>query len=109
MSLLPVRYSNAYSSIEPCPAESTKRSRSGHFGSAASNFKNCVNSTVAISAAPLGRPGRPGFGLFHGIHGEAANRIGHTGVIDIRHGDIPREVGARERSAPGLDAIRPRN
>ena len=30
--------------------------------------------------------GMAGFGLFHGIHGETANRIGHTGVIDVRHG-----------------------
>jgi hypothetical protein len=26
-----------------------------------SNFRNCVNSTVAMSAAPIGRPGWPDF------------------------------------------------
>src|SRR5580693_123993 len=36
-----------------------KRSRSGQTGSPASNFRNCVNKTVAISAAPIGRPGCP--------------------------------------------------
>src|SRR5215218_9737993 len=36
-----------------------KRSRSGQVGSVASYFRNLVNSTVATSAAPMGRPGWP--------------------------------------------------
>ncbi len=38
-----------------------KRSRSGQAGSAGSNFRKRVNSTVATSAAPIGRPGWPDF------------------------------------------------
>src|SRR3712207_1923027 len=45
--------------MEPWPAESTNRSRSGQAGSAASYFRNLVNSTVAMSAAPMCRPGWP--------------------------------------------------
>src|SRR6476620_11694541 len=45
--------------MEPWPDESTKRSRSGQRGSAASNFRNLVNSTVATSAMPIGMPGWP--------------------------------------------------
>ena len=33
----------------------------GPVGAAGSNFRNCVNSTVATSAAPMGRPGWPDF------------------------------------------------
>src|SRR5215469_12860230 len=47
--------------MEPCPADSTKRSRSGQAGSAAENFRNCANRTVAASAIPIGRPGWPHF------------------------------------------------
>src|SRR4051812_3335544 len=47
--------------MEPCPADRMKRSRSGHLGSAGSNFRKRVNSTVAMSAAPIGRPGWPDF------------------------------------------------
>src|SRR5690606_6918425 len=46
-------------SIEPWPADSTKRSRSGQRGSAASNFRKREKRTVAMSAAPRGRPGWP--------------------------------------------------
>src|SRR5829696_4699629 len=47
--------------MEPWPAESTKRSRSGQRGAAGSNLRKRVNRTVAISAAPIGRPGWPDF------------------------------------------------
>src|SRR5919107_651977 len=47
--------------MEPWPAESTKRSRSGHVGSLASYLRYFVNRTVAMSAAPSGRPGCPDF------------------------------------------------
>src|SRR3712207_9571262 len=47
--------------MEPCPAESTKRSRSGQRGSAASNFRKRVHSAVAASAIPMGMPGCPDF------------------------------------------------
>ena len=59
-----------------------------------------MNSTVAMSAAPIGKPGMAGFRLLDGIHGEATDRIGHTGMIDLRHDENPPEmrsllVGAR--------------
>src|SRR5215218_4849834 len=38
-----------------------KRSRSGQNGAAASYFRCRVNSAVAMSAAPIGRPGWPDF------------------------------------------------
>src|ERR1051325_11533998 len=47
--------------LEAGRAESTKRSRSGQAGSAGSNFRNRLNKTVAISAAPMGKTGGPGF------------------------------------------------
>src|SRR4028119_179711 len=47
--------------MDPCPAERTKRSRSGQAGSAASNFRKRVQSTVAASAMPIGMPGWPDF------------------------------------------------
>ena len=47
------------SNMEPWPAERMKRSRSGQWGSPASKLRNWVNSTVAKSAAPMGRPGWP--------------------------------------------------
>jgi hypothetical protein len=33
-----------------------------------------------------------GFRLFDGIHGKPANRIGHTGMIDLRHDENPPEM-----------------
>ena len=48
-------------SIDPCPADRTKRSRSGQCGSVASNFRCSSNRTVAASAMPIGMPGCPDF------------------------------------------------
>ena len=36
--------------------------------------------------------GVAGFRLFDGIHGKPANRIGHTGMIDLRHDENPPEM-----------------
>ena len=36
--------------------------------------------------------GMAGFRLFDGIHGEPADRIGHTGMIDLRHDENPPEM-----------------
>src|SRR6185369_313206 len=36
--------------------------------------------------------GMAGFRLFDGIHGKPANRIGHTGMIDLRHDENPPEM-----------------
>ena len=36
--------------------------------------------------------GMAGIGLLHGIHGEPADRIGHTGMIDARHDENPSEM-----------------
>src|SRR6185437_13972916 len=44
---------------EPCPGDSTKRSRSNHPGLAGLYFRNRVQSTYAIDAAPIGIPGWP--------------------------------------------------
>ena len=47
--------------------------------------------------------GMAGLRLLHGVHGEATDRIGHTGVVDLRHDENPPEMrslmtirGARE-------------
>src|SRR3954468_3960951 len=47
--------------MEPWPADSTKRSRSGHCGALGSNFRDLPNNTVATSAMPIGMPGCPDF------------------------------------------------
>ena len=49
----------AYSSIEAWPADSTKRSRSGHAGSAGLWRRWRVKSTYARGASPIGAPGCP--------------------------------------------------
>ena len=67
--------------MEPWPAESTKRSRSAQFGSAASNFRYLRHSVVAASAMPIGMPGMAGFGGFHRIDGERADGVGHDAVF----------------------------
>ncbi|MDO9060825.1 MAG: hypothetical protein Q7U92_17635, partial [Bradyrhizobium sp.] len=33
-----------------------------------------------------------GLGLLDGVHGKAADRIGHTGMIDLRHDENPPEM-----------------
>src|SRR4029453_5067161 len=47
--------------IDPCPAERTKRSRSGQRGFDGECFRYLVHSTYAIGAAPIGNPGCPEF------------------------------------------------
>jgi hypothetical protein len=36
--------------------------------------------------------GMAGFGLLDGVHGQATDRIGHTGMIDLRHDENPPEM-----------------
>ena len=36
--------------------------------------------------------GMAGFRLLDGVHGEATDRIGHTGMIDLRHDENPPEM-----------------
>src|SRR5215211_2879745 len=33
-----------------------------------------------------------GFGLLDGVHGEPTDRVGHTGMIDLRHDEYPTEM-----------------
>ncbi len=47
--------------MEACPAESTNRSRFGHFGSRESKWRYLDQRTYAMSAAPMGAPGCPDF------------------------------------------------
>src|SRR5690606_14697937 len=47
--------------MEPCPADSTKRSRLIHDGLAGLCFMKRVHSSYAIGAAPIGMPGCPDF------------------------------------------------
>ncbi len=54
-----MRCSSAYWSIEPCPFESTKRSRSGQAGLAGLWRRWRRHSASAISAMPIGMPGWP--------------------------------------------------
>src|SRR5580692_3354248 len=60
-SFTPAKCSVAYSSIEACPAESTKRSRFSHFGSAGSYFRKYCHSENITGARPMGAPGCPEF------------------------------------------------
>jgi len=59
---------------------------SGQFGSAASNFRNCVNSTVAMSAAHR-QAGMPELAF---STASMASRGSHWpyGMIDARHDEI---------------------
>ena len=50
--------------------------------------------------------GMAGFRLLDGVHGEATDRIGHTGVIDLRHDENPLEMRCLVTSAPAMDAVR---
>ncbi len=79
----PVRYSSEYSSMQPCPAESTNRSRSGQCGSAASNLRKRDHSAVAASAMPIGRPGWPDFAFSTASMASArmASAMRRSGVI----------------------------
>jgi hypothetical protein len=55
----PARCKSEYSSIEPWPADSTKRSRSGQLGAAGSTTRWRCHRAYAMGAAPIGRPGWP--------------------------------------------------
>src|SRR5579872_2241279 len=57
----PVRYSTLYRSIDAWPHESTKRSRLGQSGCAASYRKCLVKSRYASGASAIGVPGCPEF------------------------------------------------
>ena len=61
--------------MQPCPAESTKRSRSGQAGSAGLWRRYRVQRTCAIGAAPIGRPGWPGFRLLDRVHRQGAEGV----------------------------------
>src|SRR5919108_559172 len=50
--------------MEAWPADSTKRSRSGHVGSIGAWRRKRVQSTYAIGAAPIGAPGCPEFAFW---------------------------------------------
>ena len=45
--------------MEPCPLESTKRSRSDHLALVGLNFMWPFHNTSAMSAIPIGAPGCP--------------------------------------------------
>src|SRR5258708_18599675 len=47
--------------MAPSAADSTKRSRSNHSGSAGLCLRNLVQSVYAMAAAPIGMPGCPEF------------------------------------------------
>ena len=51
-----MRYSIEYCRIEAWPLDSTKRSRSGHSGSAGSNFMTRLKSTWASGASAIAVP-----------------------------------------------------
>jgi hypothetical protein len=55
----PARCSSEYSSIEACPIESTKRSRSGQIGCSGSNRRWRCQSAYATGAMAMGVPGCP--------------------------------------------------
>ena len=54
-----MRCSKLYSSIDPWPADKTKRSRSNHLGLDGLCLRKRVHKTYAKAAAPIGRPGCP--------------------------------------------------
>src|SRR5215472_9217491 len=51
----------AYSSIDACPADKTKRSRFGHKGFSGSYRRYCCHKQYATGARPMGAPGCPEF------------------------------------------------
>ncbi len=59
----PNRCSSEYWSMEPCPAESMKRSRFSQAGSSGLNSRKLPQRATAQSAAPIGRPGWPELAL----------------------------------------------
>ena len=62
-------------SIEPCPFESTKRSRSGQPGLAGLWRRWSFQSTSEMSAIPIGIPGWAGVRALDGVHRERAHRV----------------------------------
>ena len=40
--------------------------------------------------------GMAGLGLLDGVHGKATDRVGHTGMIDLRHDEFPPEMRCLE-------------
>jgi hypothetical protein len=56
-----VRCNIAYSSVEACPAESTKRSRLAHTGRSGSKRRWFCHSAYVTGASAIGVPGWPEF------------------------------------------------
>ena len=50
--------------MEPCPAESTKRSLSSHLVSLGLNFKKSAKMVYPMGALPKGSPGWPEFAFW---------------------------------------------
>ena len=80
MSAKPVRCSSAYSSIEPWPADSTKRSRSGQCGSAGIEFQEARPQHRRDVGHAHRHARMAGFGLLDRVHRERADRVRHLGV-----------------------------
>ena len=86
----------------------TNRSRSGQWGSDASNFSTSRQSTVATSAAPHRQAGMAALGLLDRVEGEKADRIGHRVVRHARRtrdmslspSGSPQEMGAGNFGVP---------
>jgi hypothetical protein len=101
--------------MEPWPAESTKRSRSGHVGLAASNFRKRENRTVAMSAVPIGIPGWPDFAF--STASMASERIAFASLSccarlmtsvgiensSLRRADFSRDERPSDGKGPGQD------
>ena len=93
--------------MQPWPAESTKRSRSGHFGSRGSCLRWRCHSTYAIGAAPSGRPGWPEFAFW--TASIASVRIVSTQSSSMDFCTVSLEVLAFPRAGPTRARIRIRS
>src|SRR3954453_23743659 len=90
--------------MEPCPADSTNRSRSGQSGCCGSNLRNLVQSTVATSAMPIGMPRWPD--LACSTASMASTRMALASdawLIDIRDG-FARSCNGRRAAGPEMPA-----
>ena len=75
-------------------------------GSAGSNFRKLREQHGGDVGRAHRHAGMAGLGLLDGIHGQGADGVGHTGMIDLRHDENPPEmrclVAIRRRRTPSV-------
>src|SRR5436190_24064386 len=99
----------------PCPADSTNRSRSGHFGLRGLCLRCFCHSTYAMGAAPMGSPGWPELAFWTASMARVRmvlmaswSRSGVGGIAPnvIRPPALPHRLHGREAGGPegGVEA-----